>query len=79
MKKRPPNKGPEYAVRDVYVYDEFEEVKFRWDHLNRKVYCKFCDDNVEFLTNHDNKLYNDAILSGEEITKEQYEKDGTPT
>lgn len=71
--------GDKFWNRDVYIYDDVEEVKFRWDYAERKVYCKFCDDNIEFLTSHENKLYNDTILSGQEITKEQYEMDGPVT
>ncbi|WP_110946881.1 hypothetical protein [Pseudomonas sp. UBA5706] len=64
-----------FAARDVYLDYDFEEVTFRWDHRARTVHVKFygADESAE-LVPADSRLYNDAILYGREISREEYEK-----
>lgn len=69
------NKGAKFA-NDVFVDYPFEEVKFRWDHFHKKIYRRFygkqeCTEPVP----HDNRLFNDALLYGDEIDRQAYERD----
>lgn len=61
--------------KDIYIDYLFEEVMFRRVKKDGSIYRKFYGEkeNSEPI-NYDNKLYNDALLSGDEITKEQYLK-----
>lgn len=68
------NKGSSFRERDIYIDYDFEDVKFKWDHKKEIFYRKFDDDSHESIVPHDNRLLNDAILYGDEITKEEYEK-----
>ncbi|WP_434777394.1 hypothetical protein [Neisseria sp. Ec49-e6-T10] len=64
----------ELAIRDVYVDYDLEEVMFRWSFLKKQAYRKFYNDEKESPVPIDNKLYNEALLFGDEISKEQYEQ-----
>jgi hypothetical protein len=67
-------KGKTFATRDVYIDYPFEEVMYRWDHIAEKVYVKFYgEEEKQTPIPQDNRLFNDAILSGDEITRERYE------
>ncbi|TDM05468.1 MAG: hypothetical protein C4K60_11865 [Ideonella sp. MAG2] len=61
------------AGRDVYIDYPYESVMFRWEHLTQRVYKKFYGQ-VESANPvpHDNRLYNDAILCGDEIDAAAY-------
>ena len=69
------NKGPHFADHDVYVDYAFEEVKFRWDHDARKIFRKFYGEaeSAESVP-YENRLFNDALRFGDEITRDVYEK-----
>lgn len=49
---------------------------YRWDHIRQTRYQKFYGEHntQEKEIPHDQKLYNDAVLYGVEITKEEYEQ-----
>jgi|APFre7841882630_1041343.scaffolds.fasta_scaffold45993_1 hypothetical protein len=66
-------KGETFVGRDVFVDYSFEEVMFRWDHANKLIYRKFygSPEGAESVP-YDNRLFNDALLYGEEITRDQY-------
>ena len=66
--------GEYLNTKDVYVDYPFEEVMFRRMKKDGVIYRKFYgeEESTELLS-HDNRLFNDAILSGDEITKECYE------
>ncbi|STQ91107.1 hypothetical protein [Iodobacter fluviatilis] len=67
-------KGVTFTIRDVYIDYEYEEVMFRWDHVSQKTYVKFYGESEKHTpVDHKNRLFNDALLSGNEISKEQYE------
>lgn len=67
------SKGEKFANQDVYVDYAFEEVMFRWDHTKSETYLKFYGKHEsDNLVPHDNNLFNEALLYGEEITREQY-------
>lgn len=75
----PIDKGPVFVERDVFVDYEFEEVMFRWDHQAQKIYMKFYGEaELPDPVPHDSRLYNDALLDGEEISREQYEQGKEP-
>jgi hypothetical protein len=64
--------GPRFDVQDVFVDYPFEDVKFRWDHVGKKVYRKFYGQDAETVIGHDNRLFNDALRFGDEITRSDY-------
>jgi hypothetical protein len=68
------DKGPHFNVRDICVDYAFEEVRFRWDHVARKIYRKFYreSESTEPVP-HDNRLFKDALRFGDEITRDAYE------
>jgi len=71
----PINKGEIFAKRDVYIDYPFEEVMFRWDYIEQKVYVRFYGSAEKSdPIPHDNRLYNDALLCGGEISREKYEQ-----
>jgi hypothetical protein len=65
-------KGVRFGREDIYVDYPFEEVMFRWDHTERKIYRQFYGKVESGPVPHDNRLYNDALLYGEETTKDKY-------
>jgi hypothetical protein len=66
-------KGDKFRERAIFVDHPFESVMFRWDHKSKQIYRKFYGrpENPRPVP-HDNRLYNDALLYGTEITAEQY-------
>jgi hypothetical protein len=71
----PISKGQLFNEQDVYIDYDFEEVMYRYDYKTRKRYVKFYGKKESSrLVPHDNRLYNDALLYGEQITKEKYIK-----
>ena len=70
----PVEKGSTFDARDVFIDYPFEEVMFRWDHQARKIYvCFYGDGESPEPVPHDNRLFNDALLCGDEIDRLQYE------
>ena len=69
------NKGIDFKDRDVFVDYPFDEVMFRWDHAARAVYVKFYggEESAEPVEVA-NRLFNDALLFGDEITAPEYER-----
>ena len=73
-------KGPTFNQRDVFVDYDFESVMFRWDHVRRLIYRRFYGESEgPEPVPHDNKLFNDALLFGEEITRGEYERGRPPS
>lgn len=71
----PINKGERFNHENIYIDYDFEQVMFRWDHLERKRYKKFYGESEgNEIIPHDNRLYNDSLLYGDEITLEEYMK-----
>lgn len=66
-------KGEAFNLRDIFIDYDFEEVMFRWDHANKRIYRKFYGraEDPESIP-HDNGLFNRALRFGEEITSDQY-------
>lgn len=68
-------KGEIFSCRDVYINYNFEGVAFRWDFLRKKIYVKFYGKSEKREPiSHENKLFNDALLYGEEISKGRYDR-----
>lgn len=60
--------------KDVYIDYPFEEVMFR-RMKSSEIYKKFYrEPESEKVVTSDNRLFNDALLYGEEISQEEYEK-----
>lgn len=71
----PIDKGEKFKHENIYIDYDFEQVMFRWDHLERNIYIKFYGEaEGNELVPHDNRLFNDALLYGDEITLEEYLK-----
>lgn len=69
----PIEKGPHFNTRDIFVDYPFEEVMYRWDHKRKEIFVKFYGaSESEKPVERSNRLFNDALLSGEEITEQQY-------
>lgn len=69
------NKGEFFIGRDVYIDYPFEQVMFRWDHAKEKVFMRFYGESEKKEPiSHERGIFNSAILSGDEISREQYEK-----
>jgi len=67
------NKGELFAHKDVYIDYSYEEVMYRWEHKDERIFVKFYGEEEKTeSTPYDNKLFNDALLSGREISKEEY-------
>lgn len=56
---------------DVYIDYAFEDAKFRYCKEDGKVYRRFYGQ-AEVEIRPDSDLYNQAILSGREITRDEY-------
>jgi hypothetical protein len=69
------NKGKLFAERDVYIDYPFEQVMYRWDRNTRTIYRKFygSQESPDPVL-QDNRLFNDAILYGQEISRDDYER-----
>lgn len=71
----PVGKGERFDQGDVYVEDPFESVMFRYDLQNNQIYVKFYGkEESKTPVPHDNRLFNDTLLTGFEITKDEYIK-----
>ena len=69
------NKGELFSRQDVYIDYPFEGVMYRWDHKAEKIYVKFYGEKEKSEpVPYDNRLFNDALLSGQEIPIEVYMK-----
>ncbi len=69
----PIEKGSQFNERDIFVDYSFEEVMFRWDRLQGKIFRKFYGKPEESEpVSHDNRLFNDALLNGDEIPRTKY-------
>lgn len=65
--------GNHLNERDLYIDYPYEQVMFRRDHIGGLIYKKFYGQEESFRpVAHDNKLYNDALLSGVEIDRDEY-------
>jgi hypothetical protein len=69
------SKGERFAREDIFVDYDFEEVMFRWEYLEEKFYRKFYGkaEHPEPIPKS-NRLLNDALRFGDEITKDDYLK-----
>jgi len=69
------DKGEQFSCRDIYIDYPFEQVMYRWDHKTEKIYVKFYGEvEKSDPVPYDSGLFNDALLSGHEITQSEYLK-----
>lgn len=66
--------GKYLDTKNVYIDYPFKEVMFRCMGKDGVTYRKFYGkvESSELIP-HDNRLFNDALLAGDEITQEEYE------
>ena len=63
-----------FNCEDIFIDYPFEEVMFHWDYKQKKVYRRFYGDLHEEVVPYENRLFNDAILEGDEVPREFYMK-----
>jgi hypothetical protein len=69
----PLNKGGLFAAGDVFIDYPYESVMFRWDHSSEQIFSRFYGEEESAApVAHDQRLFNDAILFGHEITSKEY-------
>jgi len=65
--------GQYLNLKDVYIDYTFEEVMFRREHVEGEIYRKFYGENEYTVPiTCGNRLFSDALLSGTEISREEY-------
>jgi len=70
----------EYTNKDLYIDDSFEEVMFRVDYKTGNIYQKlYGSEEYGAPIPFSSKLYYEARLSGQAISKEEYDKGKEPT
>lgn len=67
------DKGEFFAERDRYLYEPFEEAMFHWDHRARTIRMKLAGQSFDVEVPHDHRIFNEAIRSGREIGRAEYE------
>jgi len=68
-------KGANFVGRDVYIDYAYMRVMFRWDHVLEKIFVRhYGKAETMSPVRHDNHLFNDAILYGSEISRNEYLK-----
>ncbi|MBV7556151.1 hypothetical protein KW841_27755 [Pseudomonas sp. PDM28] len=68
-------KGERFANEDFYVDYPYEEVTYRWDHHLKQIFVRFYgNEESSQPVPHDNRLYNEALRFGEEITRQDYDR-----
>lgn len=60
---------------DVFIDYDFEEVMFRYEYATSRFYRKFYGEQSEAEVGNTNRLLNDAIQFGEEISMDGYHQD----
>ena len=71
----PVNKGKLFLHSNVYIDYPFETVMYRWDYKSETIYRTFYGEDEQITpVPHDNSLFNEALLAGTLITKEEYDK-----
>lgn len=66
-------KGPEFASGDIYIDYAYLRVMFRWDHAAQKIYVRHHGREESAMpVPHDNGLFTDATLYGQEISRAEY-------
>jgi len=59
--------------KDIYIDYPFEDVMFRRNHVVGTIYREFYGKEESLSpVPHNNPLYNEALLSGTEISREMY-------
>lgn len=67
--------GEYLNTKDVYIDYPFEEVMFRRAQIDGSIHRKFYgQEEFPDAIPRDNRLYNEALLSGNEITRDEYVK-----
>ncbi|MNF41444.1 hypothetical protein D3C76_618170 [compost metagenome] len=68
-------KGERFVNEDIFVDYPYEEVTYRWDHLSKQAFVRFYgNEESSQPVPHDNRLFNEALRFGEEITRQDYNR-----
>jgi hypothetical protein len=63
-----------FEIGDVYIDFPFERAKFRFNKATHKVYLRFYGEGEDEVP-WSHELFREAILSGMQITREDYYSD----
>ena len=66
-------KGESFLTRDRYLYEPLEDAMFHWDHRARTIRMKLAGQSFDVEVPHDHRIFNEAIRTGREIAKAEYE------
>lgn len=67
------DKGEFFQGQDRYLLEPFERALFRWDHRSRTVWMKLSGQPSEVQVRPDNRVFNEAILVGQEVDQSFYD------
>lgn len=67
------DKGEFFQSRDRFLHYDFEDALFFWDHRAGSVRMKFVGQDYDIEVPTDQRLFNDAIRHGREVTRDEYE------
>lgn len=75
-------KGEFFRDSGRYLYEPFEEAFFYWNRLiaftgtilTGKIRMKFAREDYDIELPQDHRIFNEAIISGREVTKADYER-----
>ena len=65
--------GDFFTTQDRYLYEPFERAMFFWDHEKQQAFMKLSGWTYTTPVEQSHRIFNDAILSGIEISKEEFE------
>ena len=66
-------KGAFFLNQDRYLHAPHEDAMFHWDHRARTIRMKLAGQRFDVEIPHDHRIFNEAIRSGREIARADYE------
>jgi hypothetical protein len=68
-------KGGRFSNEDIFIDYSYEEVTYRWDHHSKLIFVRFYgNEESSQPVPHDNRLFNEALCCGEDITRQDYNR-----
>ena len=64
-------RSKDFRTRDIYIDYPFEQAKFRWERETATRYRRFYGE-PEVRVGQGSELFAQAVLSGREISREEY-------
>lgn len=65
--------GDFFTSQDRYLYEPSEQAMFFWDHKKQQAFMKLRGWTYTTPVEPSHRIFNDAILSGFQISKEEFE------